>query len=94
VTKKSKSQKLQASDPEKKLFDPELLDRTVIAIPQLRDLAKNPSKAYDVIIHLKYSLSRRPRQSEGARNGVAARLRAFSLRLLLRVWGTTMQPSH
>jgi subtilisin family serine protease len=43
---------LQASDPEKKPFDPEVLDRTVIAIPLLRDLAKNPSKAYDVIIDL------------------------------------------
>jgi serine protease AprX len=52
VTKKSKSKKLQASDPEKKPFDPEVLDRTVIAIPLLRDLAKNPSKTYDVIIDL------------------------------------------
>jgi serine protease AprX len=52
VTKKSKSKKLQASDPEKKPFDPEVLDRTVIAIPLLRDLAKNPSKDYDVIIDL------------------------------------------
>src|SRR6266480_406106 len=52
MTKKSKAQKLQASDPGQKPFDPEVLDRTVIAIPLLRDLARNPSKTYDVIIDL------------------------------------------
>jgi serine protease AprX len=52
VTRSSKSPKLQASDPEKKPFDPEVLDRTVIAIPLLRDLAENPDKIYDVIIDL------------------------------------------
>jgi len=57
---------IPASDPQKKPFVPEILDRTVIAIPLLKELkaeeeaiaagSKEPRKIYDVIIdlHLEY----------------------------------------
>ena len=51
MTKRS-PQRLPASNPEKKPFDPEVLARTVIAIPLLRDLKKNASKRFDIIIDL------------------------------------------
>ena len=50
--KKRAPQKLPASNPKKKPFNPEVLDRTVIAIPLLRDLKKNASKRFDIIIDL------------------------------------------
>jgi serine protease AprX len=51
LTKRS-PQRLPASNPEKKPFDPEVLDRTVIAIPLLRELKKNAAKPFDIIIDL------------------------------------------
>jgi len=45
-------QKRPASNPEKKPFYPEVLDRTVIAIPLLRALKKNAAKRSDIIIDL------------------------------------------
>ena len=52
LTKRS-PQRLPASNPEKKPFDPEVLDRTVIAIPLLRELKKeNAGKQFDLIIDL------------------------------------------
>jgi len=54
---------IPASDPQKKPFVPEILDRTVIAIPLLKELkaeeeaiaagSKEPRKIYDVIIDLR-----------------------------------------
>lgn len=52
MAKQSKFPKLPASDPERKPFEPEVLDRTVIAIPLLRKLKKNAVKPYDIIIDL------------------------------------------
>ncbi|MEP6955463.1 MAG: S8 family peptidase [Chthoniobacterales bacterium] len=49
---RSTSKKLPGSDPGKKPFDPEVLDRTVIAIPLLRDLEDRSKKFHDVIIDL------------------------------------------
>jgi serine protease AprX len=46
------SSNLPEGDPEQKPFDPEVLDRTVIAVPLLRMLKKRPNDTYDVIIDL------------------------------------------
>lgn len=48
----NETKSLPESDPEKKPFDPEVLGKTVIAIPLLRDLAKDAAKSYDIIIDL------------------------------------------
>jgi subtilisin family serine protease len=52
VAKQLKSSRLPDSDPKKKPFNPEVLDRTVIAIPLLEDLKKEPTGSHDVIIDL------------------------------------------
>jgi subtilisin family serine protease len=46
------SQPLPDSDPEKKPFNPEVLDKTVIAVPLLRQIASAEKDSYDVIIDL------------------------------------------
>lgn len=61
--KRQRALKLAASDPEKKPFDPEVLDKTVIAIPLLRDIAAKKSEVYDVIIDINLGFRKGPDQA-------------------------------
>ena len=46
----------EGTDPKKSNFLPEVLDKTVIAVPLLNELGKDAEKIYDIIIdlHLSY----------------------------------------
>jgi len=50
--KKLAPKKLPASNPEKKPFNPEILERTGIAIPLLRQLEGVVAKRFEIIIDL------------------------------------------
>lgn len=66
---------LPESRPDDELFTPEVLDKTVIAIPLLEKLKAKPNETYDVIIDLNFSFS-------GGRKGAESRVKALLTQIM------------
>lgn len=57
MAKRSTPRRKSNSVSKRELFTPDVLDKTVIAIPLLDDLKKKPNKSYDVIIDLNFGFA-------------------------------------